>query len=77
MRVSSFDWNRRYALGVIWKPLLALLQPLLLGDLLQVFLNLLLQLCQLLDVAGLGELGQLFQVDDADLGRLHRLFASA
>ena len=40
----------------------------------QVVLDLLLQLAELLDVARLGELGQLLHVDDADLGVLRRLF---
>ena len=40
----------------------------------QVLLDLLLQLVQLLDVARLGELRQLLQVDDADLRRLGGLF---
>ena len=53
---------------------LALLQALLLGQLAEVFLDLLLQGAELLDVARLGELRQLLHVDDADLGRLHRLF---
>ena len=36
--------------------------------------DLLLQLVELFDVARLGELRQLFQVDDADLRRLGRFF---
>ena len=62
------------ALGVSWKPRLALLDALLLGHLAQVVLDLLLQGVELLEVARLGELRQLLHVDDADLGGLHRLF---
>ena len=53
---------------------LARLQPLPLGLLAQELLDLPLQLFELFQIAGLGELGQLLQVDDADGGRLHRLF---
>ena len=74
MLVSSRDWNRRNAFGVIWKPRLALLDALPLGHLAQVVVDLLLQGAELLEVARLDELGQLLHVDDADLGVLHRLF---
>ena len=53
---------------------LPFLQPLLLGHLAQVLLDLLLQCVELFHVARLGELGQLLHVDDADLRRLGRLF---
>ncbi len=74
MRVSSFDWNSRYAFGVIWNPRALSSMPCCSRHLLQVFLDLFLQLGELFEIARLGELGQLLQVDDADLGRLGGLF---
>ena len=75
MRVSSFDWNRRYALGVIWKPpRLPCSSPCCSAIWRRYSWICCCNCAELLDVARLGELRQLFQVDDADLGRLGGLF---
>ena len=72
--VATVFWNSAMTKLANWEAALALFEPLPLRHLAQVVLDLLLQGAELLDVARLGELGQLLQVNDADLGGLHRFF---